>query len=93
MFAANGDFSYDMLTTDDFNGQDILVDEEQDVEEIVEKNILLDELNTCLSLLPVEEREFIQMIFLKNLRKEKLRGNRAFHRLQYIKRNKGYLIS
>ena len=27
LFAANGDFSYDMLATDDVNGQDILVDE------------------------------------------------------------------
>lgn len=49
--AANEDFSYDMLTTDDFNGQDILVDEEQDVEKIVEKNLMLDRLNVCLSLL------------------------------------------
>ena len=34
---ANGDFSYDMFTPDDFNGQYILEDEEQDVEGIVEK--------------------------------------------------------
>ena len=26
----NGDFSYDMLTTNDFNGEDILVDEMAD---------------------------------------------------------------
>lgn len=64
---ANGDFSYDMLTTDDFNGQDILVDEEQDVEEIVEKNIMLNKLNDCLSLLSAEEKELIQMIFFEEL--------------------------
>ena len=28
----NEDFSYDMLTTDDFNGENILVDETQDIE-------------------------------------------------------------
>lgn len=65
--AANGDFSYDMLTTDEFNGQDILVDEKQDVEEIVEKNMLLDKLNTGLSLLSVEEKELIRMIFFEEL--------------------------
>ncbi len=65
--AANGDISYDMLTTDDFNGQDILVDEEQDVEEIVEKKMLLDKLKNCLLLLSVEERALIQMIFFEEL--------------------------
>lgn len=64
---ANGDFSYDMLTTDDFNGQDIMVDGEQDVEEIVEKNLMFDKLNDCLSLLSAEEKELIQMIFFEEL--------------------------
>lgn len=64
---ANGDFSYDMLTTDYFNGQDILVDEKQDVEEIVEKNLMLNKLSYCLSLLSAEEKELIQMIFVEEL--------------------------
>lgn len=64
---ANGDFSYDMLTTDDFNGQDILVDGEQNVEEIVEQNIMLDKLEVCLSLLSTEEKELIQKIFFEEL--------------------------
>lgn len=65
--ATNEDFSYDMLTTDDFNGQDILVDTEQDVEEIVEKNLMLASLNDCLSLLSAEEKELIQMIYFEEL--------------------------
>ncbi len=65
--ATNGDFSYDMLTTDDFNGQDILVDGEQNVEEIVEQNIMLDKLEVCLSLLSTEEKELIQKIFFEEL--------------------------
>lgn len=65
--ATNGDFSYDMLTTDDFNGQDILVDGEQNVEEIVEKKIMLDKLEVCLSLLSTEEKELIQKIFFEEL--------------------------
>lgn len=31
----NGDFSYDMLTTDDFNGEDILIDTSQDIGDAV----------------------------------------------------------
>ena len=33
--AENGDFSYDMLTTDDFNGEDILIDTSQEIDEAV----------------------------------------------------------
>lgn len=61
---ANGDFSYDMLTTDDFNGQDILVDEEQDVEEIVEKNLMLDKLNDCLSQIFIEPRKVFRVLLV-----------------------------
>ena len=38
--AGNGDISYDMLTTDDFNGEDILIDDGEDVsEQVVQKMI------------------------------------------------------
>lgn len=63
----NEDFSYDMLTTDNFNGADILVDETQDVEEIAQRNILLDKLKYSLSLLSSEERELIQAVFFDEL--------------------------
>lgn len=65
--AANGDFSYDMLTTDDFNGQDILADETQNVEEIVERKIITDRLNQCVEFLSLKEKEIIKMIFVDEL--------------------------
>ena len=39
-----GDISFDMLTTDDFNGQDILVDTKRDVYQLVEQKITMDKL-------------------------------------------------
>jgi len=39
-----GDISFDMLTTDDFNGQDILVDTKTDVYQLVEQKITMDKL-------------------------------------------------
>lgn len=88
---ANGDFSYDVLTTDDFNGQDILVDEEQYVEEIVEKNTLLDKLNTCLSMLSVEEREIIQMIFFEELTEREVAKKQGISQVAVHKRKQRIL--
>ena len=42
--AKNGDFSYDMLTTDEFNGEDILVDMASYTAGDVENEIMLDNL-------------------------------------------------
>lgn len=41
----NGDFSYDMLTTADFNGEDILIDTSQEIDEAVIHKIMLDKLH------------------------------------------------
>lgn len=95
---ANGDFSYDMLTTDYFNGQDILVDEEQDVEEIVEKNLMLNKLSYCLSLLSAEEKELIQMIFFEELTEREIAKKQGISQVAVHKKKqrilnklKGYL--
>lgn len=88
---ANGDFSYDMLTTDDFNGQDILVDTEQDVEEIVEKNLMLDRLNDCLSLLSAEEKELIQMIFFEELTEREIAKKQGISQVAVHKRKQRIL--
>lgn len=88
---ANGDFSYDMLTTDDFNGQDILVDEKQDVEEIVEKNIMLDKLEDCLSLLSIEEKELIQMIFFDELTEREIAAKKGISQVAVHKRKQRIL--
>lgn len=59
----NGDFSYDMLTTDDFNGEDILIDESEPPDELAVRSVLLDKLSTCLPLLSNEESQLIKELF------------------------------
>lgn len=56
---ANEDFSYDMLTTDDFNGEAILVDENADVAEMVVRKIMLDKLRQTVLTLSDEEQLLI----------------------------------
>lgn len=63
----NGDFSYDMLSTDDFNGEDILVDESQDIMEMVIDRIMQDKLQEALHLLTDDEFELIQALFYDGL--------------------------
>ena len=59
----NRDISIDMLTTEQFNGADILFSDEIDIEEQVAHKLLLDKLHSCLSLLTEEERELIYALF------------------------------
>lgn len=46
--ADNGDFSYDMLTTDEFSGEDILIAEQQDVCDTVVESIMTDKLRKAI---------------------------------------------
>ena len=59
----NRDISIDMLTTEQFNGADILFSDEIDIEEQVAYKLLLDKLHNCLSLLTEEEQELIYALF------------------------------
>ena len=59
----NRDISIDMLTTEQFNGTDILVSDGMDIEEQVAYKLLLDKLHSCLSLLTEEEQELIYALF------------------------------
>lgn len=65
--AENGDFSYDMLTTDDFNAEDILADESEPLDEQVIRKIMTDKLRCALLLLSVDEQELIREIFVDEL--------------------------
>ena len=65
--AENGDFSYDMLTTDDFNGEDILIDTSQEIDEAVIHKIMLDKLHDSLVLLSDDEQKLINALFFRNL--------------------------
>lgn len=62
----NGDFSYDMLTTDDFNGEDILIDTSQEIDEAVVHKIMLDKLRDSLVLLSDDEQKLINALFFRN---------------------------
>ena len=68
----NGDFSYDMLTTDDFNGEDILVDTSQDIGDAVIHKIMLDKLSSSIILLSDDEQKLIREIFYEGLSERKL---------------------
>ena len=63
----NGDFSYDMLTTDEFNGEDILVDTVADTQGQAERSLLLDKLRKAVLQLPVDEQELITLHFQQGL--------------------------
>lgn len=70
--AENGDFSYDMLTTDDFNGEDILVDTSQEISDAVIHKIMLDKLRDSLLLLSGDEQKLIQEIYFDGLSERNL---------------------
>lgn len=68
----NGDFSYDMLTTADFNGEDILIDTSQEIDEAVIHKIMLDKLHDSLVLLSDDEQKLINALFFRNLSEREL---------------------
>lgn len=57
--AENGDFSYDMLTTDEFSGEDILIAEQPDVCDAVVESIMTDKLRKAILKLTDEEQLLI----------------------------------
>lgn len=62
-----GTFSYDALTTDEFNGEDILSDPNSDVEAEVQARYFTEKLRAALSALSDEERELIKKHFFDGL--------------------------
>ena len=68
----NGDFSYDMLTTDEFNGEDILVDEVADTAGQAERNLLLDKLRQAIASLSDDEQQLLQMVYSHQLSERKI---------------------
>lgn len=65
--AKNGDFSYDMLTTDEFNGEDILVDMASDTAGDAEKKIMLDNLRLEFAKLSEDEQKILYLIYGQRL--------------------------
>ena len=56
-----------MLTTADFNGEDILIDTSQEIVETVIHKIMLDKLHDSLVLLSEDEQKLINALFFRNL--------------------------
>ena len=63
----NGDFSYDMLTTDEFNGEDILVDTVADTAGQAETSLLVDKLQKVLTYLSADEQRLLHLLFDQQL--------------------------
>lgn len=68
----NDDFSYDSLTTDEFNGEDILLDEGEPVDELAIKNIMIERLRFAISLLSKEEKDLLIALFFNELPERKI---------------------
>ena len=56
-----------MLTTDDFNGEDILADESEPLDEQVIRKMMTDKLKSALPLLAEDEQKLIREIFYEEL--------------------------
>ena len=65
--AANSDFSIDMLTDDEKNGEDILIDPTQDVAGQVERHIMVEKLRQVLPMLTAEEQRLILALYFKEM--------------------------
>lgn len=63
----NEDFSYDMLTTDEFNGEDILIDDSDDIAVQVEHKMMLDKLRSLFPLLSEEEQKLLNALYFKGM--------------------------
>ena len=66
-----GDFSYDSLDTDEFHGEDILVDPRTDVSEEVERRISESQLRQAFVHLSNSERELIQSLYFEGMTERK----------------------
>lgn len=62
----NGVFSYDALTTDEFNGEDILIDKEFDIEHIIELLIMVEKLKNAIESLTEDEKILIRQHFYEH---------------------------
>ena len=69
--AERGDVSYDALTTDEFNGENVLVDPGEDIAEALAWQSTLDKLRLIISMLPEDEQELIHALFFRGLSERK----------------------
>lgn len=70
--AENGDISIDMLTTDAFNGEDILPNDADSVVDRVIRSMMVDKLKQAVLLLPDEDQLLIYQHYYSNISETKL---------------------
>lgn len=70
--AANGDFSFDSLTTDEFNGEDILIADQPDVCDIVVETMMTDKLRKAVCSLRKDEQKLITEHFYEGVSQTEL---------------------
>lgn len=80
--AENGDFSYDMLTTDEFSGEDILIAEQPDVCDAVVESIMTDKLRKAIFKLTDEEQLLIYRHYTPVFQAQTLPKFTAYHNRQ-----------
>ena len=61
---SNGDISYHMLTTDEFDGEDILVDKQADTAAQAEQKVMLDKLRCAMRELYEDEKQLVYRLSL-----------------------------
>lgn len=71
---AKKDLYYSALDTDEFSGEDILIDSTIDVVGQVEEKLMLEKLHKVLPLLTEEERLLIQRFYYEEIPETKLAG-------------------
>ena len=88
--AEKGDISIDMLTTPEFNGENILVYDE-DIADQVTNRIMLEKLCDSLGLLTAKEKELIRDIFYNGLTERDLAIKHRVSQVAIHKRKKRIL--
>lgn len=89
--ANNGDFSYDMLTTDEFSGEDILVDRQPDICETIVERIMTDKLRKAIKLLDEDERQLLNELFVENQGQRQLAEKYSCSQVAIFKRKERIL--
>lgn len=84
--AENGDFSYDMLTTDAFNGEDILTAPADDIVERLSLQRTLEELRRIVRSLPEDERKLIVEHFYSGIPQTELARKYGIHQSNISRR-------
>lgn len=88
--AEKGDISIDMLTTPEFNGENILVSEEDIAEQVVNQ-MMLDKLRDSLGLLTADEMELIRDVFYDGITERDLAKKHRVSQVAIHKRKKRIL--